>query len=168
MPRVVKPASGARFSRNRLALNRIQGIAHKGFATGLHIPKISLKMGGVDKVTRIFRKIEKNLESATYKAILQCSKLLVSEAKLILRKGKYRAFKTGKLHDSVRFIIESHTSFLLESVIGTDVPYAVYVHEGTYLMDARPFLKLAFSRKEKMITKILLKAIREDLIKGFV
>lgn len=168
MPRVVR-SSGINFaSRHRSALSRIQGIANKGFLTGLNVPKISLRLDGIDKVTRIIKRIEKNIESSTAKAIEQCSKLLVAEAKLILRRGKYRAFRTGKLHDSVRYVIETHTSYLLESVIGSDVPYAVYVHEGTYLMDARPYLRLAFQRKEKMITKIMLKAIREDLTKGFL
>lgn len=45
---------------------------------------------------------------------------------------------TGRLRDSMRYQTDADSV-----VIGTDVEYAPYVHEGTYKMEARPYLETA-------------------------
>lgn len=46
---------------------------------------------------------------------------------------------TGRLRDSITHQLEDHDSV----VIGTDVEYGIYVHEGTSRMAGRPFLRNA-------------------------
>ncbi len=45
---------------------------------------------------------------------------------------------TGRLRNSIKADVDG-----LEANIGTDVYYAPFVHDGTYKMEARPFLESA-------------------------
>lgn len=47
--------------------------------------------------------------------------------------------KTGRLRSSINWRIE-HDQKGLVAIVGTNVSYAVYVHEGTRYMPGRPFL----------------------------
>lgn len=47
---------------------------------------------------------------------------------------------SGRLRSSIRFYITRDEIGIL-GVVGTDVEYAVFVHDGTRFMPARPFLR---------------------------
>jgi hypothetical protein len=169
MSRVVR-ITGKSGRRSSSALNRISGVQYGSFLTKFSAPNISMKLKGVNGVKIAFNKIMKNTSSATYIAIKQCSELVVKETKSILIGiGKLHAYDTGKLYDSIQYMVEEHTIYLLRTSIGSfTVPYAVFVHEGTFKMSGRPFLLTAFIRKQKLIEYVMLKALQKDLLKGFV
>lgn len=51
---------------------------------------------------------------------------------------------TGRLRASIRWSLAKDAQGLV-AIVGTDVKYAVYVHEGTRFMAARPFLRDALA-----------------------
>lgn len=70
---------------------------------------------------------------------------------------------TGRLFDSITGSVNRISNNYYQAVVGTDVPYAVYVHEGTYKLKGRPFITDGLaSAKDSMDA-----AIREAIKKGF-
>lgn len=58
-----------------------------------------------------------------------------------------KGYHGGRLRQS----IQVDNSKQLESTVGTNVSYAVYVHEGTYKMKGRPFLRQGFDAGAKQL-----------------
>ena len=70
---------------------------------------------------------------------------------------------TGRLFDRITGSVNRISNNYDQAVVGTDVPYAVYVHEGTYKLNGRPFITDGLaSAKDSMDA-----AIREAIKKGF-
>ena len=69
---------------------------------------------------------------------------------------------TGRLFDSIEGQVKAVNANVYQTSVGTDVPYAEYVHEGTYKLKGRPFITdgILDSRDE------ILTAIREALRRG--
>lgn len=69
---------------------------------------------------------------------------------------------TGRLFDSIEGQVKAVNANVYQTSVGTDVPYAEYVHEGTYKLKGRPFITdgIMESREEIQI------AIREALRRG--
>jgi homoserine acetyltransferase len=47
---------------------------------------------------------------------------------------------TGRLFDSIEAEVNVINANVYQTVVGTDVPYAEYVHDGTYKLKGRPFI----------------------------
>lgn len=47
---------------------------------------------------------------------------------------------TGRLFDSIEGQVKAVNANVYQTSVGTDVPYAVYVHEGTSRLKGRPFI----------------------------
>lgn len=74
--------------------------------------------------------------------------------------GYYKApYDTGRLFRSIDFsVIDQNTVY-----VGTDVPYGKYVHEGTYKMGARPFIRDALLNHKAALENAAANALK----KGF-
>lgn len=62
---------------------------------------------------------------------------------------------TGALFESIQAAVsrDSQNAFSVE--VGTDVPYAVYVHEGTYKLKGRPFITDGVLESRERLKEIL-------------
>ncbi len=58
-----------------------------------------------------------------------------------------KGYHGGRLRQSIMV----DNSKQLESTVGTNVNYAIYVHEGTYKMKGRPFLRQGFQAGQKQL-----------------
>lgn len=69
---------------------------------------------------------------------------------------------TGRLFDSIEGQVKAVNANVYQTSVGTDVPYAEYVHEGTSRLKGRPFIAdgILDSRDE------IQAAIREALRRG--
>lgn len=69
---------------------------------------------------------------------------------------------TGRLFDSIEGQVKAVNANVYQTSVGTDVPYAEYVHEGTSRLKGRPFITdgILDSRDE------IQAAIREALRRG--
>lgn len=69
---------------------------------------------------------------------------------------------TGRLFDSIEGQVKAVNANVYQTSVGTDVPYAEYVHEGTSRLKGRPFITdgILDSRDE------IQDAIREALRRG--
>lgn len=70
---------------------------------------------------------------------------------------------TERLFNSITAQVKQIRGFYYHVVVGTDVPYAVYVHEGTYKLRGRPFITDGLARAKPEINRIA----REAMRKGF-
>jgi len=166
MPRPVR-ITGIKGRRAIPSLVRTSGIAPESFLT-TRLPKFSMTLEGVDRVKRIFKQISKNTQSSMYNAISAATAIVAFEAQRITRVGPYKAYKTGKLSNSIKGMVEKFALDMVEGVAGVfNVDYAIYVHEGTSNMIPKPFLLLALKRKRKIVIKLLRKALEKDIKTGW-
>lgn len=69
---------------------------------------------------------------------------------------------TGRLFDSIEGQVKAVNANVYQTSVGTDVPYAEYVHEGTYKLKGRPFITDGIMESKEGIQT----AIREALRRG--
>ena len=69
---------------------------------------------------------------------------------------------TGRLFDSIEGQVKAVNANVYQTSVGTDVPYAEYVHEGTYKLKGRPFITDGIMESKEEIQT----AIREALRRG--
>lgn len=55
---------------------------------------------------------------------------------------------TGRMFDSIQASAVTQSQNLATVTVGSDVPYAGYVHDGTYKMAARPYIRDALTRED--------------------
>ena len=71
--------------------------------------------------------------------------------------GDMEAYDTGKLHKSIKMKKLKY----LQYMVYTDVPYAKYVHEGTYKMAPRPFFSYTLAKNKARYEKFMLNEMKE-------
>jgi hypothetical protein len=69
---------------------------------------------------------------------------------------------TGRLFDSIEGQVKAVNGNVYQTSVGTDVPCAEYVHEGTYKLKGRPFITDGIMESREEIQT----AIREALRRG--
>ena len=69
---------------------------------------------------------------------------------------------TGRLFDSIEGQVKAVNANVYQTSVGTDVPYAEYVHEGTSRLKGRPFITDGIMESREEIQT----AIREALRRG--
>lgn len=91
-------------------------------------------MGFDTDITSHSDEVISELDAATARALeaigLQCE----AHAKVELQNHPQR-IDTGRLRNSITHVVEGDAAY-----VGTDVEYAIYVHEGTRKMEANRFL----------------------------
>lgn len=78
--------------------------------------------------------------------------------------GHTEIVDTGRTFDSITTETEQVSPTRVETVVGTNVPYAIYVHDGTYKLEARPFVRDGIMSNETL-GKIK-SVITEQIFKG--
>lgn len=68
---------------------------------------------------------------------------------------------TGRLFDSITGSVNRISDNYYQTVVGTDVPYAVYVHEGTYKLKGRPFITDGLASAKSDIQAAIRAAIKQ-------
>lgn len=86
-----------------------------------------------------------NLEEAIERGLTACGIGLVHEAHNEIESGPRRV-DTGNLRDSIEQEVDGHTL-----QVGTNVSYAIWVHDGTSRMKANRFLRNAFENNRDNI-----------------
>ena len=127
------------------------------------------------------KEIEKELEKDMERCLYAMGVLAVEGAVTAISSGETQAVDTGRLRASISFVTaggqkgtsgqgstESKSGDELsgkaqkESVIvGSNVEYAVYVHDGTSKMSGRPFLRVGIDNKRNEMKEIV-----EGILKG--
>ena len=84
----------------------------------------------------------------------------VVEREAVLKIEEMRAVDTGRLKNSITSRVEGD-----KAIVGTDVEYAIYVHEGHRtrsggFVPARPFLRAGLQSARPQIRKIFEKVLR--------
>lgn len=69
--------------------------------------------------------------------------------------GHTEIVDTGRLFDSIESDVKRDSQNSYTVTVETDVPYAVYVHEGTRKLKARRFMKDAMQKNEDKYKKII-------------
>ena len=70
---------------------------------------------------------------------------------------------TGRLFDSIQAEVKRDSQNAFSVTVGTDVPYAVYVHDGTRKLESRPFIRDGVMSKQTELASLL----ASDLSAGF-
>jgi len=107
-----------------------------------------------DNTAAVLAQFERNKAKALVSVGIHAQRRATEE---ITRMG---AVDTGRLRASIAYQAEPAND---EVVIGTPVEYAIYVHEGTYKMTGRPFIKDAVLNYQGDYRKI----IEQELGEGF-
>lgn len=70
---------------------------------------------------------------------------------------------TGRLFDSIQAQVNPISANVFQTVVGTDVPYAIYVHEGTYKLKGRPFITDGINASRADILAAIRAAMRNGM-----
>lgn len=70
---------------------------------------------------------------------------------------------TGRLFDSIQAQVNPISANVYQTVVGTDVPYAIYVHEGTYKLKGRPFITDGINASRSAIMDAIRAAMRNGM-----
>lgn len=70
---------------------------------------------------------------------------------------------TGRLFESIQASVKRDSQNAFSVDVGTDVPYAIYVHDGTTRVESRPFITDGVMGKQKELRELL----STDLSAGF-
>lgn len=75
--------------------------------------------------------------------------------------GHTEIVDTGRLFDSITGSVNRISDTMYQAVVSTDVPYAEYVHDGTYKLKGRPFLVDGMKEAYPEIEEAIKAAIRD-------
>lgn len=77
--------------------------------------------------------------------------------------GHTEIVDTGRLFGSIHAEAVKVSQNLVSVDVGTDVPYAGYVHDGTWKLEARPFMRDALMKED---TQAKMKTVIVDELSG--
>ena len=127
----------------------------KGSAGGKFSVKVRNLPSVLRKIDAYGRKAEKNVKIAIKVAVT----LVEAEAKRLIKSGYYKpAIDSGILRSSITSEVVYASRGRVHGEVGTVVHYGIYVHEGTYFMQPRPFLTDALKSQAEQIKKLIAKA----------
>lgn len=168
MPRRVR-ISGRIGRMASAKMYKVSGTAPESFGNLKMAPKFSMQLHGLVSVNRVFRKIYKNAESDTKKAIERASRMIVIDVKKNLIQGANKAYDTGELYRSIRYQVVTMSLNIIYSTVGSyDVPYAIYVHEGARGKAPNEFLRRSLDKNKDKIIGMISAGIRRDIEKGII
>lgn len=98
------------------------------------------------------------LDDAINKFLVEAGEHLEGEAKDELENDP-RRIDTGNLRNSISNVPDFESKAVH---VGTNVDYAIYVHEGTRKMEANRFLKNAFEKNADQVRSKLKEALSGD------
>jgi len=102
------------------------------------------------KIIKVPQVINKNMPDALKKAAF----IVEGEAK------KVTPVDTGRLRASIYTTVKS-----MSAIVQPKTNYALYVHQGTRRMTARPFMKEGMERSQSRIERIFGKSVKTSILK---
>ena len=114
----------------------------------------------VDNSDVILRKVASNCQAA----MEQVGELLVEAVQNKIMYGYHdvhgnpphtEIVDTGALFDSIEADASKASQNAFSVSVGTDIPYAGYVHDGTYKLKGRPFITDAVTDSKQDVQRIL-------------
>jgi len=112
---------------------------------------VSVKFEGV-KATKFFGRLPIHIKKALNNAIMKSAFLVERESKRVA------PVDTGRLRSSIFTIIEP-----LKATVQPRVNYAIFVHEGTFRMRSRPFMRWGAEKARNEIQRIFNNEIKRIL-----
>lgn len=116
----------------------------------------SFKIKGLKKFRRNIALIPGRIKKEIARGIREAAFITEAEAKKALTVGRTRAIDTGRLRADT--VVRELSPF--RATIYPTVNYAIFIHEGTRSMRARPFMKVAIDKAAPQIEKIFGKRIK--------
>lgn len=127
---------------------------------------IQIKNG--DKLIRAFREAPDLMAKELQSSIKKVGLFTVGEVKKIITSGTGMwkpPIKTGALRRGIQI---RQTNKLRVIITPADItPYALYVHEGTWKMQARPFFKITAKRKNREI-EAFFNVVLDNIVKKII
>jgi len=120
---------------------------------------IKIEIKGIDKLNRKFRILPRRLKGGIENAIRKSAFLVEATSKETVSRGPLRAVDTGRM---MRSIAPDYVR-AFETAIAPHTEYAIYVHEGTRYMRARPFMKVGAEKAEPGIRRFFEEAVKEAI-----
>jgi len=120
---------------------------------------ISIKIAALAALQSKILTAPRRVGQAISKAIKKSAFVLEAESKKALTSGPTRALDTGTLRSQVTVRQLSD----IQATIYPLVDYAIYIHEGTYKMRARPWFNAAAKNSIGKIKTIFDNAIKKAL-----
>lgn len=74
--------------------------------------------------------------------------------------GHTEIYDTGRLYESIQANVETNLRLFHRVTVGSSVPYAIYVHNGTYRLHGRPFIRDAMDAHQNEIQDIIRAHVR--------
>jgi len=114
--------------------------------------QIKIEVKNLQEIRRAFQQFPEKIIPELKTAVIKSALMVEREAKILA------PVDTGRLRSSI------NTSYGIGTLgigarVATDVEYAIYVHEGTRRMRARPFMAQAVSASESMIQDFFNRAV---------
>lgn len=139
------------------------GLRSTGFGGALAAKNGVFIQGDKQMISKLTR-LEKTMPLAGLDGIKRALLIIEAEAVRLVTSGYFKpAVDTGRMRRSITHKITNFTPTLAEGVVGLNVFYAIYVHEGTIYMEARPFLTDALKNKQAIVQAILVDAFRDQI-----
>lgn len=122
---------------------------------------------GANKLIQKMQGYVDNTESKIMVAAKRSAIMVEAEASKLIRSGYYKpAIDTGRMRGSLTNKVEmSSLNFNTIAEVGTNVYYAIYVHEGHGKVPPRPFLVDALINKKKDVENEFRKALNYEVLK---
>lgn len=121
---------------------------------------VNVTIKNLPQIKAAFRRAPQRMYREVALAISKSTILIGREATREVTYGPNRAIKTGRLRASIQ---TGRRITPTRGEIGPTVNYAIYVHEGTRYMRARPFLRAAVEKSDSMIQQFFTQAVTNVL-----
>ena len=150
-----------------VSLNQMSKLGKGKFSAGFGgsaVLKTGVFIRGDKQLITKLNKLNKNVPRVTLDAMTRVLLIVEAEAVRLVTSGYYRpAIDTGHMRRSITHRITNFNPGIIEGVVGLNVFYAIYVHEGTIYMEKRPFLTDALKNKQAVIQAIFVDTLRRGL-----
>ena len=112
-----------------------------------------------DNSAMVFRQLDQNAQAsmADLKKLMPEAvqeKILYGDQTPHGPDGHTEIVDTGRLFDSIKAETQRVSQNTYELRVGTNAPYAKYVHDGTYKLESRPFISDALTDSQETIKEV--------------
>lgn len=141
--------------------------------------KVNISIKNNAQLKRWTRVAPVAVRTGLVKALNKSALYIGREAKKEVTSGPNQALDTGRLRASIiggdfsgGSFTQTSSGFVsakplkLTAEVGPNVDYAIFVHEGTRFMRARPFLKTAVDNSVENIDRFFTEEVRSALVKA--
>lgn len=126
--------------------------------------KYGVFIRGDKQLINKLNKLDKTLPLAALDGLKRSLLIIEAEAVRMVTDGYFKpAVDTGTLRRSITHQVTQFSLVRSEGVVGLNLFYAIYVHEGTIYVEARPFLVDALKNKQVIVKMLIAKAFKDQI-----